>query len=179
LEQADPKNGQENPDPPNEISQNDEPEQEDQASTDQKPNLCKYCQQHFPSRKKLKTHNCSTRQSILCNQYFVCSICGKSLLQSSFTYHMTTHSSRTPSFKCQEENCEKSFYTNQHLKQHQKSHSKEFPFACPHCDKKFVQKHHQVLEFFRELENFLTSLFQKSEIFDVFLTFNFLIFPIG
>lgn len=105
---------------------------------------CKFCENNFTTKKKFKTHDCPSRQSIMENNKFICNVCGKELLRDSYTYHMSTHSAnRKLSFNCDHENCTKSFYTKQHLTQHKKSHSGEFKYNCDVCDKRFVQKHHR------------------------------------
>ncbi|ESK93678.1 transcription factor iiia [Moniliophthora roreri MCA 2997] len=78
---------------------------------------------------------------------FVCSICNKSYLRES---HLQAHArSHLPDsekpFVCPQENCNKRFWTQQHLRTHVDWHNGAKPFACsePECNEAFP-KHHQL-----------------------------------
>ncbi|KAK7057485.1 hypothetical protein R3P38DRAFT_2841252 [Favolaschia claudopus] len=78
---------------------------------------------------------------------FVCETCDKSYLREAHLQaHSRSHLPRSDRpFVCTQPNCEKRFWTAQHLRVHRDWHNGAKPFSCPeeNCDEVFA-KHHQL-----------------------------------
>ncbi|KAJ7209665.1 hypothetical protein GGX14DRAFT_452499 [Mycena pura] len=78
---------------------------------------------------------------------FVCEKCDKSYLRETHLQaHARSHCSNSERpFLCPEPNCEKRFWTAQHLRVHTDWHNCAKPFTCPETDcKEAFAKHHQL-----------------------------------
>uniref|UniRef100_UPI00358E9E7E uncharacterized protein n=1 Tax=Myxine glutinosa TaxID=7769 RepID=UPI00358E9E7E len=71
---------------------------------------------------------------------YKCTICGKTLVQSSSrARHMRIHSGERP-YKCSV--CGKGFIQPSHYNSHLRTHSDEHPYKCSKCGKCFIQQAH-------------------------------------
>ncbi|KAJ7497019.1 hypothetical protein FB451DRAFT_1209737 [Mycena latifolia] len=103
----------------------------------------KGCDKAYSKPSRLEEHE----RSHSGQRPFLCETCGKSYLRET---HLTAHArSHLPQserpFVCSEPNCEKRFWTAQHLRVHADWHNGAKPFVCPEndCNEAFA-KHHQL-----------------------------------
>lgn len=91
---------------------------------------CQICNKEFSSTSQRNRHDESHAENV------ECTICLKSLKQSSLKGHLKVHEfkHREKKFSCSV--CQIKFYTNFELKQHVKRHNKNF--TCKICDRKFA-----------------------------------------
>lgn len=96
-----------------------------QASNQQEPLSCTYCDQTFAEISQLASHV----QSHMA--LFTCEVCGKAFKQKgTLKTHMIVHQKERP-FGCGY--CKKRFKLKSHLKEHERIHTGEKPFSCPVC----------------------------------------------
>ncbi|KAJ7690695.1 hypothetical protein B0H17DRAFT_935848 [Mycena rosella] len=106
---------------------------------------CTYigCDKAYPKPSRLEEHE----RSHSGQRPFVCETCAKSYLRET---HLIAHArSHLPQserpFACSEPNCEKRFWTAQHLRVHADWHTGAKPFVCPETDcYEAFAKHHQL-----------------------------------
>ncbi|KAF5895876.1 gastrula zinc finger protein XlCGF26.1-like [Clarias magur] len=97
----------------------------DQATDQQEPFSCTYCDQTFTDVAQLASH---VRSHMA---VFTCEVCGKSFKQKgTLKTHMIVHQKERP-FSCSY--CKKRFKLKSHLKEHERIHTGEKPFSCPVC----------------------------------------------
>lgn len=136
------------------------------ATYDREKYSCSNCQEKFPSQFLLKRHMAKAhpleKPMVCCDQVFkfnhdykqhlancpsknavVCSMCNKVLKnKKTFQIHLKSHlSTAERKFKCNYNNCTKSFNIKIHLENHLRMHKKEKCFQCPQCSIAFKQKH--------------------------------------
>ena len=74
-----------------------------------------------------------------------CDVCLKTFAtRQILRRHEKIHTDRKRPFACPFPNCTSTFYRRAHLTAHQRVHSKNRDFACPHCQKAY--KHVQTLQ---------------------------------
>ena len=99
---------------------------------------CEKCDRKFSTTKSLlnhaRTHNKKEKK--------VCIECRKVLGDSqSLKIHMLSHSNPL-SFQCTWKGCNKAFNFQYSLVDHTRTHTKEKPFKCNHCDQTFRKSSH-------------------------------------
>ncbi|XP_055632572.1 zinc finger protein 62 homolog [Toxorhynchites rutilus septentrionalis] len=95
---------------------------------------CTQCDKAFVTVGGLKNH-----QEVHGNKRsFVCDICGRAFLRKSvLNDHMNTVHSTLRLFKCSL--CPKSFASRNIFQSHQLTHTKERPYQCRYCDKRYFK----------------------------------------
>lgn len=112
---------------------------------------CAYCGEAsaiYRVRRKLlhhfkEVHTIAVADSSL-NGYYqhnhkrrLCPVCGLSLTDGAFAYHLSSHSNAKP-FVCNV--CSLSYREKRSLDDHMRTHTGEMPFVCPKCNERFRVK---------------------------------------
>uniref|UniRef100_A0A182FLS2 C2H2-type domain-containing protein n=1 Tax=Anopheles albimanus TaxID=7167 RepID=A0A182FLS2_ANOAL len=96
---------------------------------------CEVCQQPFPLKKSLRSHQANEHPGENCNK---CAICLKTFkLRSNLRQHLRIHTGERP-FQC--EICNKTFVQGSALTVHRELHKDQRDYECNTCKKTFKSK---------------------------------------
>lgn len=107
---------------------------------DAKPFKCDMCpDEGFRTKFKMKKHIDTVHlQRPIFDPRVTCDECGLTMRKKYFKKHMLRHT-KGRTYQCSF--CDKSFFNNHNLTEHEKIHTDSRPFPCPVCGKAFRQKH--------------------------------------
>lgn len=97
--------------------------------------VCDICGREFTTNNNLQVHR--VIHSPESRRIFECYMCQKRyfIRKSLSTHILMTHVNEGREFKC--DVCGKEFSWRSRFSRHKKIHTNDFPFDCPHCEKKF------------------------------------------
>ena len=97
-----------------------------------KPNMCRFCQESFPTKDLLEQHVKNVHHQGIS---YICEICGfEASHYANMKHHRLEHEDKMP-HTC--EVCGKGFALKCKLKNHMIGHNDDLPFVCETCGKRF------------------------------------------